>query len=108
MFRTIDQIETVMEQAPFKPSRADPRVKRYVVFLAHKPKSPPAFPLVCEKDALEAVAMGDLEVFVVSRRKRSGFYGFPNTFVERALGVSSTSRNWSTVTRLVEFAGRKP
>jgi hypothetical protein len=42
-------------------------------------------------------------VFVVSRRKTNGFFGFPNNFVEKELGVSATSRNWSTITKIIEF-----
>jgi hypothetical protein len=34
-------------------------------------------------------------------------YGFPNAFVERALDVVATSRNWSSVTRLLAFASRE-
>jgi uncharacterized protein (DUF1697 family) len=75
-----------------------------VVFLSQKPVKKPTFPLVNAKEELTAVGMTDLEVFVVSRRKKSGFYGFPNTFIEKELGITATSRNWSTVTRLVQLA----
>jgi hypothetical protein len=34
-------------------------------------------------------------------------YGFPNAFVEAHLGIAATSRNWSTVTKLVAFANRR-
>jgi uncharacterized protein (DUF1697 family) len=47
--------------------------------------------------------MSDREVFVVSRRKQNGFFGFPNTFVEEEFETCATSRNWSTVTKIVEF-----
>jgi len=53
--------------------------------------------------------MKNLDVFTVSRRKKDGFYGFPNNFIEQELGVVATSRNWSTVTRIAELvreAGR--
>jgi hypothetical protein len=33
-------------------------------------------------------------------------FGFPNAFVEAALGVPATSRNWSTVTRVVALLRR--
>jgi uncharacterized protein (DUF1697 family) len=60
--------------------------------------------LVSAKEALEAIEMKSREVFIVSRRKQNGFYGFPNNFIEQELGVSATTRNWSTLTRLVAFA----
>jgi uncharacterized protein (DUF1697 family) len=59
---------------------------------------------VSEKEALEVIAIGDREVFVLSRRKKNGFFGFPNAFIEQELGVAATSRNWNTVTRIVKFA----
>jgi hypothetical protein len=51
--------------------------------------------------------MRNRDVFIVSRRKKNGFYGFPNNFIEKELGVSATSRNWTTVTKIVEFARRE-
>ena len=53
------------------------------------------------KEGLEAIAITAREVFVVSRRKKNGFYGFPNNFIEKELDVSATTRNWSTVTKIV-------
>ena len=47
--------------------------------------------------------MTEREVFVVSHRKKNGFFGIPNNFVEKELGVSATSRNWSTITKIIEF-----
>jgi uncharacterized protein (DUF1697 family) len=55
------------------------------------------------REALEAVAMSEREVFVVSRRKKNGFFGFPNILVEKELGVSATCRNWSTVTKIAQW-----
>ena len=73
-----------------------------MVFLSRPPARKLQLPLVDSKEALEVVAVADLEVFVVSRQKKNGFYGFPNAFVEKTLGVPATSRNWSTVKKLVE------
>ena len=39
---------------------------------------------------------------VVSRRKPSGFYGFPNSFAEKKIGAPATSRNWSTIKKIEE------
>ena len=37
--------------------------------------------------------MRDREVYIISRRKTNGFFGFPNNFIEERLGVPATSRN---------------
>ena len=103
--RTVRELERMHERAPFKRLKAEPDAKLYVAFLARKPSSriQPTFPLVVPKEGLEAIAMTDREVFVVSRRKENGFYGFPNGFIEKELGVPATTRNWSTVTRIIEL-----
>jgi uncharacterized protein (DUF1697 family) len=107
-FRTVRQVEGIVRGAPFKRFEAEPGVKLYVTFLSRKPRSKPRFPLLLPKEALEAVAIKNLDVFIVSRRKKSGLYGFPNNFIEKEFGVSATSRNWSTVTKIVEFLRKEP
>ena len=101
MFRTLRELERIIERAPFEGLDAEPGIKLYVVFLSAKPVKKPEFPLVSPREALEAIAMKNLEVFVVSRRRKNGFYGFPNNFVEKALGLMATTRNWSTIRRIV-------
>ena len=108
--RTVRELERMEERAPFKRLKTERDAKLYVVFLARAPSSKlkPKFPLVLPKEKLEAIAMTDREVFIVSRRKKNGFYGFPNNFIEKELGVSATTRNWSTVTKIVEFLQQAP
>ena len=104
LFRTVRALERLVKAAPFKRFEAERDAKLYVTFLARKAKSIPKLPLRSSKEALEVFALEGLEVFLVSRRKKNGFYGFPNELTERTLGVPTTSRNWSTVTKIVEFA----
>ncbi len=108
LFRTVRDVERIVSGTPFKRFEAEPGIKLYVAFLSRKPRSKPRFPLVSSQEALEGIAIKNLEVFIVSRRKTSGFYGFPNNFIEKELGVSATSRNWSTVTKIVAFVRKKP
>lgn len=104
VWRSVLEIETLMKAAPFKDLGAAPGVKLYVAFLSRKPRSLPTLPLISSREALEAIAATAREVFIVSRPKKSGFFGFPNNFVEEQLGVSATTRNWSTITKIVELA----
>lgn len=108
MFRTVREVEGILRGAPFKGFEREPAIKLYVAFLFQRPRSKPRFPLLSSKEALEAIAMKNLEVFIVSRRKKNGFFGFPNNFIEKELGVSATSRNWSTLTKIVEFVRKEP
>jgi uncharacterized protein (DUF1697 family) len=103
LVRTVPEIEAALRAAPFKQLETDARIKLYVAFIFEKPSAKPRFPLVSAKEALEAVGMKNLDVFIVSRRKRNGFYGFPNNFIEQELGVRATSRNRSTLSRILAF-----
>jgi uncharacterized protein (DUF1697 family) len=106
VFRTARELERTMQEAPFKRFDRNRALKLYVTFLAEKPARAPKFPLRSSQEALDAIGMKHLDVFVVSRRKKNGFYGFPNQFIEKELGVPATSRNWSTVTRIIDVVSR--
>jgi uncharacterized protein (DUF1697 family) len=86
-----------------------PAVKRYVAFLFRPARAAAACPIVSPRDALEIRAIRGPHAFVVSRRKPNGFFGLPNNFVEAALGIPATTRNWSTVTKIAaRLAGSPP
>jgi uncharacterized protein (DUF1697 family) len=100
VLRTLEEIEELVRQAPFKDADAGKDAKFYVVFMSETPRIASKLPLAVPEEALEVVGMRDREVFVVSRRKADGSSGSPNSFVEKKLGVSATTRNWSTVRKL--------
>lgn len=101
MLRTMRRLTDLVDSAPFTGFRMPEPAKRYVVFLLQKPKRLPEFPLISTVEALHAVAIDGREVFLISGQKKNGFFGFPNNFIEAKLAVSATSRNWSTITKLV-------
>lgn len=103
MFRTIRQLALIVKRTPFGDLPANRAVKLYVILLARKPRTAPHLPLRQAKEALELIAIRGREAYAVSRRKKNGFYGFPNNFIEAQLGVPATSRNWSTITRIVSL-----
>jgi uncharacterized protein (DUF1697 family) len=107
LFRKIREVEGAVRAAPFKKGEAGPDVKLYVAFLSQKPSSKPRLPLLSPEEALEVLEMKGLEVFIVSRKKKNGMYGFPNNFIEKEFGVPATSRNWSTVKKIVELSREK-
>jgi len=102
--RTIGEMEKIIRDAPFKKYEGKPDIGLYVTFLFEKPRARLKLPFVSSKEALEVLAIKGLEVFVVSRRKKDGTHGFPNKFLEQELGVPATTRNISTVTKIVAFA----
>ena len=102
--RTLEAVGQLVERNPFQEFEAESKIKLYVAFLAEAPRVKPQFPLLLPKEGLEAFGMSGREAFIVSRPNASGFYGFPNNFIEKELRVSATSRNWNTITKIVKFA----
>lgn len=104
LFRTVRELEDLVKRTPFKSYESETNIKFYVAFLSQKPSAKPALPLMCSEEAVEAIGINNLDVLIVSRPKRKGFFGFPNAFIEKEFGVSATSRNWNTVTKVLQFA----
>jgi uncharacterized protein (DUF1697 family) len=101
MVRDSDEVRALVAREPFAGYAKSGRIKFYVAFFAREPARLPApLPIVSAKEALDAIAVEGREAFIVSRLKPSGFFGFPNNFIEDALGVTATTRNWSTVTAI--------
>jgi uncharacterized protein (DUF1697 family) len=105
-YRSLDEIEALVESEPFGTLGSDTALKLYVCFMEREPNPRPSLPIVDARALVEISAMRGADMLIVSRRKPNGMYGFPNACVE-ALGVTSTSRNWNTVVRVARF-GRKP
>ena len=103
VLRSASELLELTAAEPFAACDAGASDKLYVVFLARKPRRPPALPIASPVERLTAFACRGREVLLVSGRKPNGFYGFPNAFVETAFGVAATARNWSTVTRLAKL-----
>ena len=103
MVRSASEIAALLRRGPFAGGDAPKALKRYILFLADVPALRPRLPLTQPKEELDLVHVAARDCWVVSRRKPSGMYGFPGIFVEAALGVPSTARSWSTVTKLAEL-----
>jgi len=100
MYRTAAEMRAIAESDPFRRFRSKEGVGRYVLFFGAMPKIELAVPHWAESEACDVFALRGLHAFVVSHRKKTGYYGSPNRYVEDAMGVVSTARSWSTVTKL--------
>lgn len=104
VLRTLSEIESIVNRNPFKKYEASKDVMLCVVFLANEPKTRPKLPLVSLTDNLEVFEVAEGTACVVLRRKKTGWFGFPNNFVEKQLNVAGTTRQWSSVSKLLKFA----
>lgn len=105
MFFTFRQLDDLVNAGVFGRRREGPELKLYLAFFAEPPKRRPELPLKSAKEALEVLAVTDEAAFIVSGRKPSGMFGFPNNFVEKELEVTATSRKMSTLQKLLTIAG---
>ena len=99
----LTELAQIAKRDPFK-SVAPGDMMLCVVFLFDEPTTLPKLPLVSTTDKLELIAIRDRAGFVVARRKKTVCFGFPNNFVEKQLGVTATTRQWSTLKKLIDFA----
>jgi uncharacterized protein (DUF1697 family) len=104
-YRTLDELDALIETDPFRNHLGDNTRMPFVAFMDRVPAKVPKLPVRLEKECVEIAAIHAADMLIVSWRKPNGMFGFPNACVE-ALGVTATSRNWNTVTRVVQFARR--
>lgn len=102
LLRTRREIEKLVQRDPFGDEEAGRDIKRYAAFMSKKPRAGYDLPIVSAKDGLEIFSVEGREAFALSRRV-NGRYGFPNAFIEKKLGVISTTRNWNTILKIAEF-----
>jgi len=108
ILRPLAEIKAIVERNPFRKIKADDDVMLCVVFLCAEPPSKPELPLISATEKLEVFEVRDRAAFIVARRKKSGWFGFPNNFVEKELGVLATTRQVTTLRKIVDFANANP
>ena len=101
---TIAELEDILRRNPFRKIKAGDDVMMFVVFLATEPLNKPKLPLQFSTENFEVLAIKNRAAFILCRRKKNGFFGFPNNFLEKQFGVSATTRNWTTVGKVVALA----
>jgi uncharacterized protein (DUF1697 family) len=104
VLQTAVGLEKIVRRNPFKKVKPDADVMMFVVFLSAEPDSRPKLPLISATENLEVFAIKDRAAFILARRKKNGRVGYPNNFIEKQLGVPATTRNWTTVGKIVARA----
>jgi uncharacterized protein (DUF1697 family) len=103
LIRTDREIRSIIEKNPY--SKKDPS-KLHVTFLRSEPiQDPPLEEIKEVKDSAEEFAILGREVYLFLP-KGYGTSKLTNTFFERKLNVSATTRNWRTVNTFVSMMKR--
>ena len=102
--RTSDELRSVVSKNPFTEENLS---KLHVTFLRTRPMNLPMDKLNALRDRYEEFAIKGREVYLflpngIGRSKLS------NNFLERMLSIKATTRNWNTVTALLDLATQNP
>jgi uncharacterized protein (DUF1697 family) len=104
LLRTVADLRRIGSKSPYAKKSADP-ARHHVTFLNEAPSKAVVKGLDLPASGKDELVVDGREVYVYTpngyaETKYSG------TFIERRLGVISTTRNWNTVTKLCELASR--
>ena len=102
--RSVLELRKTLKRSPFKKLEKSKDVMLLVVFLAEDTDPKPTLPYVSTTQNVEIFDFADGVAFCVARRKKNGWFGFPNGVVEKAFKVVATTRQWSTVQNVVKAA----
>ncbi|MBI3265744.1 MAG: DUF1697 domain-containing protein, partial [Chlamydiae bacterium] len=102
--RTMEELEDMINKNPFRKIREDVLAKRYVTFLSCEPKSKLKLPFLSPKKDIEVLEIKNQTVFSLGLAFGNGRFGFPNQWIEKEMGVSATTRNWTTIVKMLSNA----
>ncbi len=102
--RSVPELLRIGGASPYAKAGATP-ARHHVTFLAAAPAKKALAALDLPASGHDELVIDGREVYVYTP---DGYAGtkYTGTFLERRLGVLSTTRNWNTVTKLCELAGR--
>lgn len=103
ILQTVDDLKDLIKVNPFKRVESEEDIGKVVTFMSAEPKAP-RLPFVIVKENSEILMIRNRAAFVACRRKPNGMFGFPNAFFEKEFGVAATTRNWSTVNKILALA----
>ena len=67
---------------------------------------PQDIPRESKAERLEVVAMHDRAAFILARRKPTGWFGYPNNWIEKEFGVTGTTRGWGSLQKIAAAAAK--
>ena len=100
--RTLPEIQTLVESDPFKSIPVTPYTKLLITFLSARPKNQVEVPYTSPENDFKIVRVLPNEICSVAllspTRQRTGLL----SFLEKEFGRDITTRNWSTIIRIVK------
>ena len=106
LVQTVAELADIVSRNPFEKIESNDEVRMVVTFISAAPAGKLQLPLVFPKEKVEILALEKRALFVLCRRKQNGQFEFPNALIEKELGVSATTRNPTTVRKILELADK--
>jgi uncharacterized protein (DUF1697 family) len=104
LVRNVVDLQRIGASSPYAKAGAD-KARHHVTFLATIPSKAALDALTLPPSGRDELVVDGKEVYV---HTPDGYADtkYTGTFLERRLGVVSTTRNWNTVSKLCDLAGR--
>jgi uncharacterized protein (DUF1697 family) len=104
LVRSVADLQRIGASSPYAKAEAD-KARHHVTFLATAPPKAAVNALKLPPSGRDELVVDGKEIYV---HTPDGYADtkYTGTFLERRLGVVSTTRNWNTVTKLCELANR--
>ena len=106
LVRSAEELEKVVAKNPLKQATAE-GARLFVLFLDRNPAKDRLDEIDPNAFEPEEFAIGDRVIYAWFRQGLQGSK-LAGALSDKRLGVTITNRNWNTVTKLVELAGRRP
>ncbi len=101
LLRTIPEIEAIVKKNPFGKYAED--MALHVSFLSGEADKALTEQLLSLQTEFEQFKVVGTEVYILVRKGGYGETKFSNTFLEKKLKLSATTRNWATVNKMLEY-----
>jgi uncharacterized protein (DUF1697 family) len=100
ILRTLQELENIISETPYKVEELLETDSLYVSFLSEQPTKEEIAACLSFQNDIDEFTISDKEVYILIHKKY-GETKFSNHFLEKKLKVAATTRNWATVNKLV-------
>ena len=65
---------------------------------------PQEIPLESKAERLKVLGLHNRAAFILARRKPTGWFGYPNNWIEKEFGITGTTRGWGSLQKIAAAA----
>jgi uncharacterized protein (DUF1697 family) len=101
--RSLDELKNIIKNNPFISNLKQQNANMYVVFLMEEPTDASKQSLISRNNDIEVFEIKDREIYCLRLKKYDGKTRFTLYSIEKILGMPATTRNWSTINKLISI-----